>query len=306
MGAVAFAEVFGTILLPVLSIVGFGYGVAHAGILADSRTIARIALFLCIPALAFTSMAKSHLSTTESFVLLASPWFLGGAMHLVGERLARLLHFERVTTSGFLLSIITANTGNFGIPVHQFAFGPEGLVRAALYFVGSTTFFFTVGVFTASTGSRSAAQSLKPIFRLPLLYAAAGLLVNFLAIELPVACARTAETLAGAAVPMMLLALGSELANARTAEEIWGMPVACAMGLKLIGAPLAAWLFTWLLGLDGLTRNVILVQAAMPAGVHAVLLAREFSAGPALVNRAVLMTTLTSVITLMVLLGLLR
>jgi malate permease and related proteins len=71
-------------------------------------------------------------------------------------------------------------------------------------------------------------------------------------------------------------------------------------------APAVAWLLTLLLGIDGLTRAVLILQTSTPAAVLPLLYALRFGTRPDLVAGAIFVTTLLSALSLTVLLYLLQ
>jgi predicted permease len=75
---------------------------------------------------------------------------------------------------------------------------------------------------------------------------------------------------------------------------------------RLAIAPVAAWLTATALGLDGVERATLVVLAAMPAAVMTTILATEFRAQPGFVTRAVVSSTLLSIVTLTVLIALVK
>ena len=66
---------------------------------------------------------------------------------------------------------------------------------------------------------------------------------------------------------------------------------------------IAALLAAALLGMSGLTRNVVIAQSAMPTAVMTTILAAEFECDNSFVTVAVLSTTIASVVTLTLLLN---
>ena len=75
-----------------------------------------------------------------------------------------------------------------------------------------------------------------------------------------------------------------------------------ACGLRLLVSPLIAFGLVLLLGLTGVTRQVAIIEAAMPSAVISSVLATEFGADSDFVTGVVLLTTLASILTLSVLL----
>ena len=61
-----------------------------------------------------------------------------------------------------------------------------------------------------------------------------------------------------------------------------------------------------LLGLDGMLRSVLAVEASMPVAVNSVILADKFDAASGLVSRCILWTTLASFAALPLLITLVR
>ena len=106
-------------------------------------------------------------------------------------------------------------------------------------------------------------------------------------------------------VAVMLVTLGIQLAQ--TSHDRWrGIHIpalATAITARLLIAPALTLLAAVLLGLSGLTRNVVVIQSAMPTAVMTTIIAAEFECDNDFVTVAVLATTIISVVTLTVLLN---
>ena len=99
----------------------------------------------------------------------------------------------------------------------------------------------------------------------------------------------------------MLVLLGMELVRIRIAH-VWRKATLLA-GIKLILPPLLAFGLVTLFRIDGLVRDVLIVQSAMPTAVNGLLLARQFNVRPDLVASVLMLSTLGSIVTIAVLLG---
>ena len=107
-----------------------------------------------------------------------------------------------------------------------------------------------------------------------------------------------------AGISVLLVAVGMELGRAgagTTDGRVWG-----AVALRLLLAPALAWNVASLVGLTDLLRNVVILQASMPTAILPIVYAREFGSNVGFLSRAVLLSTLLSILTLPVLLTLLR
>jgi predicted permease len=132
--------------------------------------------------------------------------------------------------------------------------------------------------------------------KLPLFWATVGgLVLRVLAIKLPFNLDKSIEQLGLASIPVALLILGMQLAS--TKFEI-GKDELFASMIRLLLAPLIAYLVGQLIGLRGLDLQVLVLQSAMPTAVNAVVMVAEFGGDPRYVARAIVFSTLVSFFTL--------
>ncbi len=290
-----------TIVVPILLVAAIAFGLAKARIVTEQRPLARLSLYFFSPALAFQALSRSTVSAADVSSILLFAFLMTLIVGALGLTLARVLKFERALTSAFLLSILFVNAGNYGIPFTQFAFGAEGVARAAIYFTFSSVLANTLAVYIASAGHSDLRKSLRAVLRMPLAYVALlGLLFNALHWTLPLPLDHALDLAAAAALPVMLVNLGLELARAKLGDfdaRVW-----LAVGIKLLLVPLIALPLAAVLGMDGLTRSVSVIEASMPTTVVASVIATEFQARSDFVTSVVFLSTLGSTITLTLLL----
>jgi predicted permease len=297
-------EVFLEIVLPVFLVALAGGAVARWRAIPVAP-LSGVVFYLFSPALVFYSMATTDLPAGDSLrivgVLLAS----FAAMYVASTAWSFGRKHDAQMKAAFALGATTPNAGNMGLPVAQLAFGDAGLQIAVVNFVAGATLTNTAGIAVASMAGGSHLDAMRAPFRYPSLYAAlAGVLVKVAGIDLPVTLEAPLKSMAGAAVPSMLVVLGLQLQNAGGREHLLDT-VAVNAGRLLI-APGAAWLAATALGLDGVSRGTLVVLAAMPTAVIATILATEFKALPSFVTRIVVTSTLASMLTLTVLISLVR
>jgi len=292
----ALLAIFSSTLLPVLLLALAGYLLA-AWVPLDTRTLGRILFYLATPALVFRSLytmqvdllALQHMAVV-TVAVLAIAAFLGWSMTRGASRPQR---------SGLTLASAVGNSGNMGIPICLFAFGEAGATLAAIYYAITSFLTNTAGVVVASAGRSSWVEAVKRGLGAPVLYAAVlGLYLNRAGVTAPQPLYRAIDLLAGAAIPMMLVLLGAQLRRTRLHRGqlvIWP-----SLAVRLVASPVVALALCWLLGIEGLERQVLVLQSAMPTAVITTVLATEFNAAPALVAASVLFSTLASVVTLSV------
>lgn len=286
-------------VLPVFLIAFAGYLLAWRMII-DGRSLGRLLFYLATPSLVFRSLYTSQVDLSimrQVAIVAASVSILAGiAGWLIGFDQPRRERMAIVLTSAI------SNNGNMGIPICFFAFGEVGLALGTLYYVVASFLNNTIGAAVASAGDVSVGQALRNSLQVPVLYAAiVGLLLNQLGGEVPIPIFRAVDLMADATVPGMLALLGIQLRASPLFQNqavIWRSVL-----IRLVAAPVLALTLCLLLSVDGIERDVIILQAAMPTAVMSAVLATEYDTAPQLVSMVIFISTVISMITLSVVLS---
>jgi hypothetical protein len=290
------------IILPILLTVSLGV-VFGRRFKYSPRVLSGAAFYVFVPALIVDGLAKSSLQSGEIGLIFSLQITLSVLLIFVGWFFARILGYDRRLGSAFMLTVLYINAGNYGLALAEFAFGPPGVQRALIFFIGTSVTGNTVGVFLASRSTATAWRSMLNMFLVPLPYATLlGLSLNFGYIILPLPVERTITLLGQAAVPVMLITLGIQLSKTSMVGRL--KPILWATSIRLILGPIMAVPLVILAGLTGLSGQVFIVMAGMPTAVTTTILATEFGSDAEFTSAVVLSTTVASVITLSVLLTL--
>lgn len=295
------------VILPVFLVVGTS-ALMQTRLRLDIRTLSRVAFYLFSPALVFDTLANSNVSGSEFGQMTTVLILTTLALWALGALVARLLHLEGPTRAAFLIAILIMNAGNYGLSVNLFAFGEAGLARASLYFVGSALLSASLGVYLSARGRVTVRLALRRMISMPLLHATIlGLVFNVGNLTVPETLAKAIHLLGQAAVPSMLLVLGVQLAEIfQSRQRMVHLPALGAVTvLRLIVAPALAWFLAGLVGLNGLARDVSVLETAMPTAVMTTILATEFDSDASFAALGVMVTTLVSLPTVTILLNLL-
>ena len=295
------------VVLPVFLVIGAA-ALAQGRLKFDARTISRVTFYLFVPSLVFDSLANSTISSAEIGLIAAVITATTAVLWALGALIARLLRLEGPTRAAFLTAILVMNAGNYGLPVVLFAFGPDGMAPATVCLTGSAILSASVGVFLSASGRASGRQALRRVAGVPLVYAALlGLVLNLAGWAVPEPLGKAIHLLGQASVPCMLVVLGVRLVEtARNRGADIHLPALGAVTvLRLVVAPALTWLFAGAVGLQGLARDVTVLENAMPTAVITTILAAEFDSDPSFAALCVLVTTLASMLTVTLLLNLL-
>lgn len=294
-------DVLAEVIAPVLvvALVG-GWVCRRIGVGAPS--VSALSFFLFSPALVYRSMSTIALGGSETVGIVVVTAAGAALTCAVGYLVSTAVRHDARTRSAVALTAGMANSGNLGLPVAALAFGDPGLDIAIIGFVTSAFVVNSLGVLVASSATGSVRASLGSVVTVPSLWAAvAGFAVNAADLDLPAVITESTDTLGDAAVPVMLVVLGLQLGRDQPGG---GLPeVTLASTVRLLGGPAVAWLLATAVGLDGLTRDTLVVLGGMPAAVYTTILATQFDIRPPLVTRTVVLSTLASVATLTVLIA---
>jgi len=252
-----------TIMAPVAITAGLGLVWGRLGAPFDIPMVTRLVFNIGTPALVFDALTRLDPDPTAFGLLALATAVSIGVFAAVGTA---VLWATGLPRRSFLPALMFANTGNMGLPLCLFAFGPEGLSLAVGVFVVNAVLQFTAGALI-SAGTTSLGQ----LARTPVLYAVAVALPLMLGgVDLPEWITRTTELVGGMMIPLMLLSLGVSLARL----QVRSLPRATALGALRLGMGLAVGLgLASALGLEGAARGVLIIQSAMPVAVFNYLFA---------------------------------
>jgi len=291
-------DIFANNILPIFLAAGAGFAAGRT-LRPDLRTASRLTFYIFSPCLVFTSITHNALSTAEFGHLALFTLGVLGVMALTAYVAGLALRLERRLLAGLVIAAVFVNGGNYGIAANQFAFGEEAVARAVVYYVFSTLAVYTFGVIVASLGHKPMRQALAQIFTVPAAYALliAGV-IRLTGLSVPPLLDRAITLLGQAAIPVMLVILGLQIAEARPWPRARLGLIGLASFLQLVIAPLVGLGLASLIGLTGVTRQAAVLEAAMPTAVITTILAVEYDLDAAFVTGTVVLSTLLSPLTL--------
>lgn len=281
------AQIF-AVIAPIFVCAGIGFAWVKRGMPYEPAFITKLVMVVGFPCLIFSSLVQSELDlnalaemglaavvTLAAFAAVAYP-----VLKLAGQEIR-----------AFLPPMMLANTGNMGLPLCLLAFGDTGLALGIGYFTVNGLLAFILGP-TIVSGS----SNLMDVLKLPLIWATIlALVFKFGGVPVPEWALNTLTLIGGFPIPLMLITLGTSLAELRITTLGRSTALAVlrlAMGFTVgVGA-------AHLLGLEGVARGVVIVECAMPAAVFNYLFAHSYNRRPAEVAGVVVISTALSFATL--------
>lgn len=294
-------------VLPVFIILGIGFWIRRAGVLGDAADsgLTRLVIQMLYPCFVFTYLVGNPvLKDIRSLTVAPLVGFTtvaGGFVvaYWVG-RLAKLKTGKGLRT--FAMCNGVYNYGYIPIPLVLALFNSrETTAVLLLHNIGVEIAMWTVGILMLAGGSMRG--FLKRVFNPPLiaLLIALGLSLTGTDGYLPGWLLKTVEMLGNCAIPLGLMLAGAAIADLLRESSIFDEPrwpvIAVALRLGILPAAFVALAaFTPALGMD--LRQVIVIQAAMPAGIFPIVLARHYKGDPRVAVKVVAATTFGAVVTM--------
>jgi predicted permease len=125
---------------------------------------------------------------------------------------------------------------------------------------------------------------------------AAAFAVRALGLTPPAFVMEPARMVGDAAIPVMLLFLGLQLARSSFGGRI-GL-ISVATGVRLVGGALIGIVLATVMGLSTITTQACVVEHSTPTAVMSSILATEFGTEPELATGVIFASTLASIVTM--------
>ena len=280
------------IIAPLFVIAGIGFAWGRSKQPFDTNMIGMLTVNFGVPCLIFSTLTRLQVPV-DAFGAIAGLFTL--ALLINAAVSVAVLRLMRLDVAAFLPGTIFPNNGNMGLPLCLFAFGDQGLALGISIFVIGSVANFTLGMALAS-----GRWSPGAIARTPTVYVVFAALAFLVAdAEPPDWLANTTRLLGGLSIPLMLLALGVSLSRLR----VHSIGRSAALAVLRIGTGFLVGIgLSWLFGLEGAVRGVLILQCAMPAAVVNYIIAARWDRAPGEVAGLMVASTALSFATLPLLL----
>lgn len=250
--------------------------------------VTRLTMTISVPCLIFSALMGAEIGRDTLAVLLGASALCYLALFAV---FGAVLWVRGLDLRTFCVPLVFGNTGNLGLPLALFAFGPEGLSYAIVVFAVMAIMSFTLGIWVVAGGGNPIATLKEPIVAATIL----GTLFLWNGWETPEFLSNTTELIGQMAIPLMLISLGVALARLKLQSALragW-LSVVKICASVAIAAVIGLWL-----GLNETAFAVFVLQISTPVAVTSYFLAAKYGADADEVASLVVVSTLISVLAL--------
>lgn len=299
----AFLQILSAIL-PVFLIVGIGYAIRSLKIISDDaeKSILRLVVNLLYPCFILSKVPGNQ--SLQDVPLVATAITAGFGLTVTAFGVAYLVGwlFRIKTDEGrntFCLSAGLQNYGFLPIPLIVALFPNSADSTLGILFVhnlGLELALWTIGIVLLSGTMEGA---FRRLINGPTIAIGVGLLSNFTGLHLstPEFLAKATTELGNCSIPMGLILVGSALSGVMATEK-WQLSWRVAVGASLVrfvAMPFVLLSAAMMVASIELKR-VLIVEAAMPAAIFPVVLAKYYGGKPNIAVQVIMTTSVLSLI----------
>lgn len=282
-----FNAVSACLVVLLLMAVGYFMGVKGWMTAAEKNFLSRFIINIAVPANCIVGLLNN---LDRDGLVRAGPQvaaaLLGvGATLLLSMGAASLLRLPRARWGVFATMAGLSNTLFIGIPVCTQLFGEACMPYVMLYYLGNTTFLQSAGILLVERSGDRGRQPggpvrfLRDIFtKPPILGVLSAIVLLVLGIDLPGPVMRFAGYISNTVSPLALIYCGFIVyeVGLKNLRLLPGLPT--MLVLRLVVAPVICWGSCLLFDMEGLARDVFLVESALPVVSQVTVMAGAYGA----------------------------
>lgn len=291
-------------LAPVFILVALGYGLRRGGF-TDAKfwpDIERVIFFVLFPALLVDKLAEAEFGDIDVWPMAAALTLTLLAISALMLVLKPVLKMDAPKFGSVFMGATRINT-YVGIAAADMLYGDAGLVATAVAIavwtpvVNLLSVMVLAGAMPIPGGGSRHWFVIGHVIKNPLILGTlAGILLNVTGLGLPGGIDKAAAALGASAVPLGLLAVGAGLEMSVLRTTTWPLIGACIF--KLVAMPVVAIALCMLIGLGGLSAEIVILFAALPSATTAYILARQMAGDAPLMAGIITVSTLFAAATL--------
>jgi malate permease and related proteins len=292
-------------VVPVILVVMAGWWMRRVDWLTEEAdaSLLRVTINVLMPCLIVDSLVGSQALGDPGNVFV--PPLIGFGTVTLGLGVAGLVARwipprAEATRRTFVYSVAIYNYGYVPLPLALTLFDRETAAVLFVHNIGVELALWVYGLtWLAGRGLR---DGMRRLLTPPVLAIVGALVMNAMVSResVPGVVWSTVHWLGGCAIPMGLILIGAVMADhardfvSRQGGRVMGW--ACVLRLGVL--PLMFLGLAWVLPLGVELKRVVLLQAAMPAAVFPIIIARQYGGDPATAVRVVVATSLGGLITI--------
>jgi predicted permease len=285
-------------IVPISIMIAIG-AVMYRAFHLDIKTLSKLNFYVFSPAIVFVKLYESEMNLNVILQVLLFFALFFSLLFAVIEIYIRIRKMQRGMRIAMRNSVIFYNSANYALPLNQTVFGGNAYTLSIqiIIMIMQNLIPNTYGIYTLNAHKSTWKATMKTILSLPVIYAIPiALLLRYFHLPVPSSIHLPLTYISNAFMATALLTLGVQLGGMKW--EFHFSNVAVSNILRLIAGPLLGFFVVWILGINGLTAQALVLSCAVPTSLSSVLLAIEYENEPEFSSQAVFTSTLFSMFTI--------
>jgi predicted permease len=266
---------------------------------AVNKKLSELLLKVTNPLLVISSFQVDFTQDILKNVLIVFAFAISA--HIVSILLGQVL-FRRCDAESrkiMKFSAVYSNCGFMGFPLLSSLFGSIGVLYGSVYVAAFNIFLWTHGVMVFSDSKKIDRHNIKKVLLNPgIISVIIGILLFAFSLKLPAPVASAVEMIGSMTTPLAMLIIGATIADCELKQLLKGWNLYYATAVRLILIPLIAFVTLKLVGLPDMLLKVCVLVVAMPMATTTAIFAELYDSDSVLASRAVVLSTLLSIITI--------
>jgi hypothetical protein len=254
------------------------------------KTLILVSIYLLQPMMVFWGLSSKPIDTE----LLYTPFIyivILSITLIISFMIGKTLFIDIKDRAIFTISALVPNTGNLGIPLAIGLFGNESIAYTNITNMANLFFMYIFGVLFYSSGKSSISQSLKNIFKIPVIwFALLAIALNLMHIEINEKIYKTLQMGAYASIVIQLIIFGIYLSSVKIKSINYKL-IFAVLKLKFILMPIIAIVVLHFCNIDNFIKAIIFMQVAIPLAVNNVNLSALYECKPSDVTTIVFISS---------------
>lgn len=290
--------IFFQIVAPILLLLVIGVGLQKK-FQFNLKAMSQLLTYCFMPIAVFlniyeTSIQLTVLGQVALFIII----FIGSQM-ILSHYTAKILGLDRKESAVFKNSVVLINSGNYGIPVAQLVFAaqPIGVAIQVILVIFQNFTTYTYGLYNLISATKSGKEIFRDFLKMPIVHALIlGVLLNIFNVEIPQSFRIPLDHISDGFVAMALITLGAQLAQIEL-RTMLNKTILISCFTRLIIGPAMALVVIYLLGIDGVVAQSLLIASSFPTSRNSSSLALEYDIESNTAAQTVLFSTIVSCLT---------
>lgn len=292
-------------VLVLFILIGVGFACGKAGAITEhaSKKMTDIVLYVVTPCVMVNAFQREF-----SFDLLGQVFLAAGialAILVLSILLTKLVFHDKDIARRKVLqfSVVFSNCGFMSLPLQKELLGDEGMFFGSIFVAIFNVVVWTYGLVDMS-GDKKVLSVKKLALNPGIIGFVAGMLVFVTGVQLPVFVSSPIRHLANLNTPLPMLIIGYYLTNAKLKQAFTSLGSYVAMAIRLLVIPVGVLFAMAPFGID---RNMIIafvIACSAPTAATTTMFAAKFGRDVELSVGIVAASTLLSIITMPVVVGL--